>query len=88
MSSRSSSRSSRSRGSNPRGIVNWDEMSTGMQPDFSDLSSIGSDTSSSRRSGSQRRLSSGSQRRGPNPSGVRSCLMLMLLLMNLDFVHS
>ena len=63
MSSRSSSRSSRSRGSNPRGIVNWDQMTTGMQPDFSDLSSIGSDTSSSRRSRSQRRSSSGSQRR-------------------------
>ena len=59
----SSSRSSRSRGSNPRGIVNWDEMGTGMQPDFSDLSSIGSDTSSSRHSGSQRRSSSRSQRR-------------------------
>ena len=71
MSSRSSSRSSRSRGSNPRGIVNWDEMSTGMQPDFSDLSAIGSDTSSSRRSGSQRRSSSGSQRRSSSGSQRR-----------------
>ena len=52
MSSRSGSRSG------SRGRVDWDNMSTGMQPDFSAISSISS-TGSSRRGSSQRSVSSG-----------------------------
>ena len=62
MSSRSGSRRS-----NSRGRVDWDNMSTGMQPDFSAISSIGSTGSS--RSGSSRR---GSSRSGSSQRSVSS----------------
>ena len=64
MSSRSGSRRSSS-----RGRVDWDNMSTGMQPDFSAISSVGSTGSS--RSGSSRR---GSSRRSVSSGAIQQRL--------------